>query len=773
LRIELISSGKMLKARKIYIEGIVQGVGFRPFIFKLANEFNLKGYIYNDTNGVYIEVEGEEEAIDRFINEIPAKAPPLSLIERIVSEPAEVKGYREFFIDKSKGGEEKFVLISPDVSTCDDCLRELFDPGDRRFRYPFINCTNCGPRFTIILDVPYDRAKTTMSVFKMCDECEREYHDPSNRRFHAQPNACPVCGPSIRLLNNNFEEVKCDDVIKEVAKILRDGFIVAIKGLGGYHLACDALNEEAVEKLRMRKMRIEKPFAIMIPGIEWLDEICDYSEDELRLLTSIQRPIVLIKKKENCPIAEGVAPKNSYLGVMLPYTPLHHLLLSEAGIPLVMTSGNLTEEPIAYKDEDAFERLKNIADFFLVHNREIHIRCDDSVATVIAGRPTMIRRSRGYVPYPVKIPFEAKKHVLAVGGHLKNTFCFLKGRYAFLSHHIGDLENWATLESFIEGIEHFKKLFDLHPEILAYDMHPEYLSTKYALGLDIPVKIPVQHHHAHVVSCMVENNLTGPVIGVAFDGTGYGTDGRIWGGEFLVAEFSKFERIAHFEYVPLPGGELAIKEPWRMAVSYLYHTFGDGFRDIEIPFVENLALKQDKVKILLRMIEKGLNSPLTSAVGRLFDAVSALCEVRLSVNYEAQAAMEFQMIADENEQGSYGFDIFDDSRPWRISFKPGISEIVKDIRNGTPVSRISGKFHNAISNIICSVADKIRNETGINKVVLSGGVFQNALLTVKTILNLREANFEVYTHSKVPPNDGGLSLGQAVVALFSSQPVNV
>jgi len=487
----------MLRAKKIYIEGIVQGVGFRPFVFKLASELGLKGYIYNDTNGVYIEVEGEEGLIDEFIKSIPKKAPPLALVERIFTEETQVKGYSEFFIEKSKGGEEKFVLISPDVSTCDDCLRELFDPSDRRYRYPFINCTNCGPRFTIIVDVPYDRAKTTMAVFKMCRECESEYHDPSNRRFHAQPNACPVCGPSLKLFDNKLNEINCEDPIKEVSKILKNGFIVAIKGLGGYHLACDALNNNAVAELRKRKMRIEKPFAIMIPDVDWLDKICNYDEVELELLTSIQRPIVLIKKRRDCPIAYEVAPRNSYLGVMLPYTPLHHLLMREVNLPLVMTSGNLTEEPIAYKDDDAFERLGKIADFFLVHNREIHMRCDDSVSAVIAGKPVVFRRSRGYVPYPVKLQFEAKKQVLAVGGHLKNTFCFLKGRYAFLSHHIGDLENWATLKSLIEGVEHFKKLFDLKPEVLAYDMHPEYLSTKFALELDIPVKVPVQHHHAH------------------------------------------------------------------------------------------------------------------------------------------------------------------------------------------------------------------------------------------------------------------------------------
>jgi hydrogenase maturation protein HypF len=758
----------MLKAKKVYIEGIVQGVGFRPFIFKLANELGLKGYIYNDTNGVYIEIEGEESLIDEFIKLIPEKAPPLALVERILTEDTQVKGYSEFFIEKSKGGEEKFVLISPDVSTCDDCLRELFDPSDRRYRYPFINCTNCGPRFTIIVDVPYDRPKTTMAVFKMCQECEREYHDPSNRRFHAQPNACPVCGPSLKLFDNNLKEICCDDPIKEVAEILKDGFIVAIKGLGGYHLACDALNDEAVSELRRRKMRIEKPFAIMIPDVDWLDKICDYNEVELKLLTSIQRPIVLIRKKRNCPIAYEVAPRNSYLGVMLPYTPLHHLLMREINLPLVMTSGNLTEEPIAYKDDDAFERLGKIADFFLVHNREIHMRCDDSVSAVIAGKPVVLRRSRGYVPYPVKLQFEAKKQVLAVGGHLKNTFCFLKGRYAFLSHHIGDLENWATLKSLIEGVEHFKKLFDLKPEVLAYDMHPEYLSTKFALELDVEVKVPVQHHHAHVASCMAENGLSGPVIGIAFDGTGYGTDGKIWGGEFLVAQMSKFERFAHFDYVPLPGGEVAIKEPWRMALSYLMYSFGDDFQSIEIPFVKFLNENWSKVKILLKMIDRGINSPMTSAVGRLFDAVSAICSVRLRVNYEAQAAMEFQMLADEDESGVYEFEIIDSMKPWRISFKQGIREIVHDIESGIDVSKIAGKFHNTIARIVCEVAKKMKSETGINDVVLSGGVFQNALLVKKAISELEKAGFRVYTHSKVPPNDGGLSLGQAVVALFNA-----
>ncbi len=758
----------MLKAKKVYIEGIVQGVGFRPFIFKLANELGLKGYIYNDTNGVYIEIEGEESLIDEFIKLIPEKAPPLALVERILTEDTQVKGYSEFFIEKSKGGEEKFVLISPDVSTCDDCLRELFDPSDRRYRYPFINCTNCGPRFTIIVDVPYDRPKTTMAVFKMCQECEREYHDPSNRRFHAQPNACPVCGPSLKLFDNNLKEICCDDPIKEVAEILKDGFIVAIKGLGGYHLACDALNDEAVSELRRRKMRIEKPFAIMIPDVDWLDKICDYNEVELKLLTSNQRPIVLIRKKRNCPIAYEVAPRNSYLGVMLPYTPLHHLLMREINLPLVMTSGNLTEEPIAYKDDDAFERLGKIADFFLVHNREIHMRCDDSVSAVIAGKPVVLRRSRGYVPYPVKLQFEAKKQVLAVGGHLKNTFCFLKGRYAFLSHHIGDLENWATLKSLIEGVEHFKKLFDLKPEVLAYDMHPEYLSTKFALELDVEVKVPVQHHHAHVASCMAENGLSGPVIGIAFDGTGYGTDGKIWGGEFLVAQMSKFERFAHFDYVPLPGGEVAIKEPWRMALSYLMYSFGDDFQSIEIPFVKFLNENWSKVKILLKMINRGINSPMTSAVGRLFDAVSAICSVRLRVNYEAQAAMEFQMLADEDESGVYEFEIIDSMKPWRISFKQGIREIVHDIESGIDVSKIAGKFHNTIARIVCEVAKKMKSETGINDVVLSGGVFQNALLVNKTMIELEKAGFKVYTHSKVPPNDGGLSLGQAVVALFNA-----
>ncbi len=755
----------MFACKRILVEGIVQGVGFRPFIYKLANQFDLKGIIYNDSKGVYIEVEGDKINVDNFINSISHSAPPLALIENVKSEKNEKKGYDTFSIAPSEEKEDKFILISPDVSTCDDCLVELNNSDDRRFEYPFINCTNCGPRFTIIKNIPYDRPKTTMGKFKQCTDCESEYQNPTNRRFHAQPNACHVCGPHVSLYDNRQNPIQCTNPIDETVKLLRDGFIIALKGLGGYHLACDALNEKVVDKLRERKFRIDKPFAVMIPDVRLLDNICIYTEKEKEFLSTIQRPIVLIKRKSNSPVVRNIAPGNNYLGIMLPYTPLHHIIMKKINSPLVMTSGNISEEPIAYKDADAFERLQNIADYFLIHNREIHLRCDDSVGTVFNGMKTMLRRSRGYVPYPINIPVKTDKHILATGAHLKNTFCFLRDNYAFISHHIGDLENFETLKSFTEGIEHFKKLFYLNPSIIAYDMHPEYLSTKYALDSAIEMKIPVQHHHAHIASCMIENNITGQVIGVSFDGTGYGTDGNIWGGEFFTANFTDFNRIAHFEYIPLPGGEAAIREPWRIIVSNLYHYLGNELDKVDIPFLEELQNKYGmNLNLIKQIIDKKINSPLTSAAGRLFDAVSALCRIRYRVNYEAQAAIEFQMLADENERRSYSYDIDTKTSPWKISFDSTFREIITDIKNKIHVSKISGKFHNTIAEIISSTAEKIRLKTGLNKIALSGGVFQNALLIEKVIPILNCAKFEVYTNSKIPPNDGGISLGQAVIA---------
>lgn len=753
-----------MQARKIRVRGIVQGVGFRPFVYRLAQQYGLKGSVSNNAHGVDIEIEGNGAAIQSFIQSINQSPPPLAMIDSVETQTTAKKGFTGFVINRSNGSDDRFTLISPDVAVCNDCLHELFDPDDRRYRYPFINCTNCGPRFTIIKDIPYDRPNTTMSVFPMCPDCEREYNDPGDRRFHAQPNACPVCGPKITLQDNNQIPVETDDGIRQTIELLKTGKIVAIKGLGGYHLACDATNQNAVATLRERKRRIEKPFAVMIPDISWLDRICSPTEQERSFIQSINRPIVLIRRKENSPVSKNVAPVNNYTGVMLPYTPLHHLLLRDAALPLVMTSANITEEPIAYKDRDAFERLTTIADYFLVHNREIHMRCDDSVGAVLNNRQTMLRRSRGYVPYPVKLNVHTKQPVLAAGGHLKNTFCFLKNDFAFLSHHIGDLENYETLRSFTEGIEHFKNIFNITPEILAYDMHPEYLSTKYALESDIPVKIPVQHHHAHIVSCMVDNNVSGDVIGISFDGTGYGTDGTIWGGEFITATYAEFNRIAHFDHIQLAGGERAIKEPWRIAAALLYNTFGIGYKNIDIPFTGSLQ-QMGTISLIEKMLRQKLNTPATSAAGRLFDGIAALCGVGSTINYEAQAAIEFQMLAGENTSGCYDFDIDTTTSPWKIKWQEMVKNIVDDLQRGVPVSVISEKFHNTIAFIISEISERVGRETGIRDVVLSGGVFQNALLLGKSVEELSRRGLNAYTHSRVPPNDGGLALGQAVIGM--------
>ncbi len=751
-------------AQKIIVKGIVQGVGFRPFIYRLAKKYGLTGTVSNNALGVEIIAEGDDASLESFTQSINHSPPPLALIDAVEIQSIPVKGRAEFSIERSNGGDERFTLISPDVAVCDDCLEELFNPPDRRYRYPFINCTNCGPRFTIIQDIPYDRPKTTMSVFPMCPDCEREYHDPGNRRFHAQPNACPVCGPMLTLLDNKRNKPDAEDILHYTAELLKDGNILAIKGLGGYHLACDAANDNAVTTLRERKRRIEKPFAVMIPDIDWLHKICSPSEDELSFIQSISHPIVLIQRKSNSPVSKHVAPQNNYIGVMLPYTPLHHILLRDAAMPLVMTSANISEEPIAYKDPDAFGRLDTIADYFLVHNREIHMRCDDSVGAILHNRQTMLRRSRGYVPYPIKLHIHTKQPILAVGGHLKNTFCFLRDDFAFLSHHIGDLENYETLHSFTEGIEHFKNLFSITPEILAYDMHPEYLSTKYALESGIPVKIPVQHHHAHIVSCMTENNLTGETIGVSFDGTGYGSDGSIWGGEFMIATQDRFDRVAHLDYFPLPGGEKAIKEPWRIGYALLHEIFGIEQKNPDIPFMRSLA-DRSALPLLEKMITQKFNSPLTSAAGRLFDGVAAICNLRDTINYEAQAAIEFQMIADEHATGIYNYDIDTTQTPRIIKWQGIVRNIIEDIRSGETTHVISGKFHNTIAHIIADVSERIKKETGLKNIVLSGGVFQNALLLEKAVKYLSQRGMQVFTHSRVPPNDGGLALGQAVVAM--------
>ena len=757
---------------KISVRGVVQGVGFRPFVYRLAQQYNLKGWVRNTSGNVEIEVEGDEESFENFLADLEAKAPPMAHIERVEATFHPLKGYTGFEICQSLSQQGQYQLVSPDIATCEDCEREIFHPTDRRFGYPFTNCTNCGPRFTIIEDIPYDRAKTTMRKFQMCPECQQEYDDPLNRRFHAQPNACPKCGPSLELVNGNGNPIECSDTIKATSELLKAGKILAIRGLGGFHLACDATNEKAINLLRIRKRRPSKPLAVMMSTLEDIEKHCLVSLEERKLLQSPQCPIVLLRWKYNTSnISPAVAPNLNYLGVMLPYTPLHHLLLRKTGIPLVMSSGNLSEEPIAKDNDEALIRLSGIADYFLFHNRDIFARYDDSVY-MVEGVPQAIRRARGYAPYPIFLPFKAKQ-ILACGAELKNTFCLTKDEHAFLSQHIGDMENEETLEHFENTIELYKKLFRIEPEIVAYDMHPEYLSTKYALnlgseqGLNL---IPVQHHHAHIVSCLVENKVEEPVIGVAFDGTGYGTDGAIWGGEFLLADWRSFQRVGHLEYVPLVGGTAAIKKPYRMALSYLYTLLGED------SLLEGLPLgkvEPAELELIKQQLKRGVNSPLTSSAGRLFDAISALVGVRGEIDYEAQAAIELEMLA-ANEAGepelkAYPFSIIEHQGAKVVKLGELFSAVVQDVKNQTPIPIISLKFHNTVAQIITKVCKLIARESGITQVALSGGVFQNRLLLKLATSALEREGFSVLTHHLVPCNDGGISLGQAVIANFNSQ----
>ncbi|MGI8586618.1 MAG: carbamoyltransferase HypF [Chloroflexia bacterium] len=748
----------MCERRRIRVQGIVQGVGFRPFVYGLAARHALGGYILNDSAGVTIEVEGEAASVEAFVRSVHDDPPPLALVERVAWERIPPNGDTAFVIEQSRGTAEKRALISPDVCACDDCLRELFDPADRRYRYPFTNCTNCGPRFTIIRDVPYDRSQTTMDVFPMCEDCRREYDDPLNRRFHAQPNACPRCGPQVSLMRPGAgEPTTADAAIREAQRLLSDGAILAVKGLGGYHLACDALNGEAVARLRARKHREGKPFALMAPDPAAVEEFCLISEDERAWLTGRRRPIVLLRRREPNAIPEEVAPGQSCLGFMLPYTPLHYLLTDRV---LVMTSGNISDEPIAYRDDDAFERLGGIADAFLTHNRAIHMRCDDSVVRGAGRSLFFMRRSRGYAPQPIGTAFEFPVPTLAVGSHLKNTFCLGKGRQAFVSNHIGDLENLETLTSFREGIEHFGRLFDISPEAVAYDLHPDYLATKYALDLDVPYKIGVQHHHAHIAGVLAEHGLTGPVIGVAADGTGYGTDGAVWGCEIMAADLRGFERLAHLAYVPLPGGEQAVRQPWRMGAVYLVQAYGDAFLDLDIPFVRRLD--RARWRTLAQMAARGINSPQASSLGRLFDAVAALLGVRDEVLYEGQAAIELEAMAEPSDR-AYPFAVVE-GNPATLDVAPLIRAIVEELRRGTALPEIAGRFHRTVAEMLSVVCGRAREETGLGRVALSGGVFQNRLLLEQLMTRLEETGFQVYLNRQVPPNDGGLSLGQAAVA---------
>jgi hydrogenase maturation protein HypF len=758
-----------MRVRKaIEIAGIVQGVGFRPYIYRLANETKLTGFITNTESGVSIEVEGPPEAIAIFLSRLPKEVPPLARITNIAVTDHPSNHDEEFRILPSRAGERRRALISPDVAICEDCRRELFDPRDRRFRYPFINCTNCGPRYTIVRDIPYDRAKTSMAVFPLCPNCQREYDDPLDRRFHAQPNACWNCGPRVELWDGEGRRLESPDPIARTVELLVAGEIVAVKGLGGFHLAVDALNEAAVARLRERKRRVEKPFAVMAANLECVEEFCWLDEISRNLLQTAPHPIVLLQKKQPQRIAASVAPFNRDLGVFLPYTPLHYLLFAEKHFSaLVMTSGNISEEPIAIDNREAVNRLRDIADYFLVHNREILLRCDDSVVRVEGRRPRQVRRSRGYVPAPVFLQEELPP-VLAVGGELKNTVCLTRGREAFLSQHIGDLENLESYRFFESTVAGLERILEVEPKLLAYDLHPDYFSTRWALAKEGMDRVGVQHHHAHIASCMAENHLEGSVIGLALDGTGYGLDGNVWGGEVLVADYRDFQRLTHLDYVSMPGGAAAIVEPRRMAISYLFHHFGRDFWGLDIPFTRRL--ERHRTETLLRLIERGVNSPLTSSCGRLFDAVAALAGVREQVNYEAQAAIELEAALEGvSEDRRYPFAVRDASGGWVMDTRPLFLALVQDLREGVPAGVISRRFHLGLVDVLVRAAELVRGRTRLERVCLSGGSFQNTFLLEHTSKRLEAEGFQVFTHAEVPCGDGGLSLGQALVAAHRRQ----
>ncbi|MEU0797407.1 carbamoyltransferase HypF [Amycolatopsis sp. NPDC005961] len=709
----------------VRVGGVVQGVGFRPFVHGLALRIGVSGLVGNDVHGVFAEAEGTPDRVGAFVAALTAEAPPLAGVERVETREIPPIGDVGFVIvaSGSPGGAAD-TLISADSATCADCLRELRDPGDRRFRYPFVNCTNCGPRFTIVQGVPYDRPLTTMAAFAMCAACKQEYEDPADRRFHAQPVCCPACGPALRFEPGGGEP------IASAAEALHQGAIVAVKGLGGYHLAVGARHEEAAAKLRARKHREDKPFAVMVADLAQARELAEVSEAAEEALSSRRRPIVLLPARGG--LAGAVAPGNRRIGLMLPYTPLHHLLLERTG-PIVLTSANVSDEPIVYRDED-LSRLKDIADAFLTHDRPIHVRTDDSVVRIVRKREQLQRRSRGYAPEPVGIR-KTKQHLLGCGAELKNTFCLAKGRHAFVSHHIGDLENYETLKSFTEGIEHFKHLFAIDPVVVAHDLHPEYLSTKYALEQDVDL-LGVQHHHAHIAACLADNGEDGPVLGVAFDGTGFGPDGTVWGGEFLLADLTSYQRLSHLRPVAMPGGVMAIRQPWRMAASYVDELGRPAREDI------------------VKLKRSGLNSPLTSSAGRLFDAAAALLGVRDTITYEGQAAIELEQLADPAETSAYRARIDE-----VVHGEDLIAALLDDTSSR---AKRAARFHNGVADTIARTCDRFRDRS--TTVALSGGVFQNVLLLDRTVETLERAGFRVLTHRNVPANDGGISFGQVAVA---------
>ena len=779
------------------VHGTVQGVGFRPYVYRLADELGLAGWVLNDARGVLLEVEGGFERVGEFLDRLAPDAPPLAVVERVEISALAPLGERSFAIRESPRSVATDAPVTPDTATCADCLRELFDPRDRRHRYPFINCTNCGPRFTIVRGVPYDRPLTTMAGFEMCPRCRAEYEDPSDRRFHAQPNACPECGPSVRLIDPRGRPAHDGpgpgDHVRAAAAALRNGAILAVKGIGGFHLACRADDEAVVSTLRARKHREDKPFALMVSSVSDAASLVELGEVERSLLCAPQRPIVLAPRRDRAAaggfsgpttekslsVARSVAPGAPDLGVMLPYSPLHHLLLTDAGCALVMTSGNVSDEPIAYRDDDALTRLTGTADMLLVHDRPIETRTDDSVLRAVAAgdpdadgdgrfRPMFMRRSRGYVPASIPLPDPAERPILACGAELKSTFCVAKGSRAWVSHHIGDLQNYETLRSFTEGIRHLERLFSVDPEIIVHDLHPEYLSTKYALELEGAPdgeggleRVAVQHHHAHLAACLAEHGVQGSAVGAIFDGTGYGTDGTVWGGELLVGDLAGFRRAGALRQVRLPGGERAIRQPWRMACAWLT-CMHEG--DFPIPAALRGVVDERHWRLVTELARTGLNSPITTSIGRLFDAVAALCGIRVEVNYEGQAAIELEAVCDPSERGAYELSVSRGEGSIVIDPLEALRSLVLDVERGTSVGVVASRFHAGVAAatvVACSVAAA---SAGTDRVVLSGGVFQNRRLLEATTAGLHTAGLRVLVPELLPPGDGGISYGQAAVA---------
>jgi hydrogenase maturation protein HypF len=745
--------------QRIEIRGTVQGVGFRPWVYRVAHELGIAGRVGNDAAGVFIDAFGGGDALRRF-REALGHAPSPALVRTLAFQDIPAELVDDFVIVPSDAADQRRISIPPDLATCAQCKREVDDPTNRRFDYPFTNCTHCGPRFTIATDVPYDRGATTMADFRLCGECAREYGRHDDRRFHAEPTACPLCGPRLRALDAKGHELIGDPIAEAIATLLQDG-IVAVKGVGGFHLACDASSSLAVQKLRARKRRAQKPFAVMVRDLEAARALASLSPEEEKLLASPAAPIVLVTRKPGAMVCPEVAPRTPLLGVVLAYTPLHHLLLRAVDRPLVMTSGNLAEEPIAYRSEDALARLGGIADLFLDHDREIATRCDDSVARVVADAPLVLRRSRGYVPRPVQLLRPVRKPVLAVGGHLKNTFCLAVDDMAVLGPHVGDLDGPECLDALSEAVDRMQRFLAVEPEVIAHDLHPDYVSTRYALSRPGGRKIGVQHHHAHVVSAMAEHQLEGPLIGVAFDGTGYGPDGTAWGSEVLLATSAGFERLATLRPVALAGGELAIRQPWRIALALIDDAFGSeadlaGLRVFE-------GIPEQDIRVVRQMIARGVNAPLAHGMGRLFDGVGALALGRPASAYEGQIAVEWNLAARAGEPARYGVQLERETDPWILDPREMIRDIVHDLRGGRSVAGISGAFHEAISTATAVVARLAAGSRGRMPVVLTGGCFQNPLLAEK-VQALLAPHFDVFLHRDVPPGDGGLALGQAVIA---------